>query len=88
MRLAADRRRMEAAERSLAQCVQTKLARRRTQFEHLSAKLSQLSPLLVLERGYAIVSNAGGVLTSAADAPARSRIHVRLSRGEVDAVVE
>jgi exonuclease VII large subunit len=56
--------------------------------EQLAAKLSQLSPLKILERGYAIVSNASGVLTDAADAPAGSGIHVRLSRGEFDAVVE
>jgi exonuclease VII large subunit len=41
----------------------------------------------VLERGYAIVSNDAGILTDAADAPPESRIHVRLHRGAVDAVV-
>ena len=53
----------------------------------LAAKLSQLSPLRVLERGYAIVSNQAGVVTDAAAAPPDSRIHVRLHRGALDAVV-
>jgi exodeoxyribonuclease VII large subunit len=53
----------------------------------LTAKLSQLSPLRVLERGYAIVSNRAGVVTDAESAPAGSRLHVRLHRGELDAVV-
>jgi hypothetical protein len=34
------------------------------------------------------VSNQAGVVTDAAAAPAESRIHVRLHRGELDAVVE
>jgi exonuclease VII large subunit len=47
-----------------------------------------LSPLLILERGYAIVSNQSGILKDAADAPARSQIHVRLAHGDLDALVE
>jgi exodeoxyribonuclease VII large subunit len=53
----------------------------------VAAKLSQLSPLRVLERGYAIVSNEAGIVTDAAAAPAESRIHVRLHKGSLDAVV-
>jgi exodeoxyribonuclease VII large subunit len=56
--------------------------------DQLAAKLSQLSPLRVLERGYAIVSNQAGIVTDAAAAPPDSRVHVRLHRGALDAVVE
>ncbi|MBI1757170.1 MAG: hypothetical protein HYR64_08705 [Fimbriimonas ginsengisoli] len=45
------------------------------------------SPLLVLERGYAIVTNARGVVRDSASAPRDSRIHVRLAKGELDATV-
>ena len=45
-------------------------------------------PLRVLERGYAIVSNQAGIVTDAAAAPPDSRVHVRLHRGALDAVVE
>ena len=41
----------------------------------LIAHLTQLSPLKILERGYAIVTNqAGGIVKQPADAPADSRV--------------
>ncbi len=87
-RLAADRRRLDTSMASAAHRMQKLLTIRRGRMEQLAAKLSQLSPLLVLERGYAIVSRAGEVLTDAASAPAGSRIHVRLSKGALDATVD
>jgi exodeoxyribonuclease VII large subunit len=87
-RLAADHRRVEAAHAALAQLIRTALARRRGAFEQLAAQLSELSPLRILERGYAIVSNESGILKDAAAAPPDSRIHVRLARGSLDATVQ
>ncbi len=87
-RLAADRRRLDAAHSTALQQMRFRLASRRGKLEQLLAKLSQLSPLRILERGYAIVSNDVGVLTDAAMAPKDSRIHVRLSKGELDATVQ
>ena len=87
-RLAADRRRLEGADAIARQAMQLRLARRRARLEQLEAKLSQLSPLRILERGYAIVTNAGGIVTDAAVAPKESHIHVRLAKGELDATVE
>jgi exodeoxyribonuclease VII large subunit len=87
-RLATDRRRLDSAMASAAQRMRLVLTARRSRMEQLAAKLSQLSPLLVLQRGYAIVSHAGRVLTDPADAAAGSRIHVRLSKGELDATVD
>ena len=86
-RLAAARRRMEAAEASAIQTVRVRLARRRSTLDQLSAKLSQLSPLRILERGYAIVSNRSGIVKDAEAAPAGSEIHVRLAQGGLDAEV-
>jgi exodeoxyribonuclease VII large subunit len=86
-RLAADRRRMESADRAAALIIRRQLGVRRSAFEQLEAKLSQLSPLRILERGYAIVSNEVGIVKDAGAAPAESRIHVRLARGELDATV-
>ena len=86
-RLAADRRRMEAAQAAAVVSVRTQLARRRSRWEQLAAKLSQLSPLRILERGYAIVSNEGGIVKDSEAAPGGSRIHVRLAKGELDATV-
>jgi exodeoxyribonuclease VII large subunit len=86
-RLAADRLRLEAARGLAVECIRRRLGPWRGKYEQLAAKLSQLSPLLVLERGYAIVSNETGILKDAAAAPAESRIHVRLAKGELDATV-
>ena len=87
-RLAAGRHGMEAARTAAAQCMRMRLARRRGAWEQLAAKLGQLSPLRILERGYAIVSNEGGILKDAAAAPPDSRIQVRLAQGKLHAVVE
>ena len=86
-RLAADRRRMETAHAAALTSIRSQLGRRRSRWEQLAAKLSQLSPLRILERGYAIVSHEAGILKEASEAPAGSRIHVRLARGELDATV-
>lgn len=86
-RLAADRRRLDAAQTRAAQALQTRLAMRQSVHEQLAAKLSALSPLRILDRGYAIVSNETGILKAASAAPPDSRIHVRLAHGELDATV-
>src|SRR5262249_27551044 len=57
-RLSAGRRRLEAADQAALQILRLRLARKRNRLDQASAKLSQLSPLRILERGYAIVSNA------------------------------
>ncbi|HWB83709.1 MAG TPA: exodeoxyribonuclease VII large subunit [Bryobacteraceae bacterium] len=87
-RLAADRRRVETAHSAMSQEMRVHLARRRAHLEQLAAQLSQLSPVAILERGYAIVSNQAGIVKDSQDAPARSRIHVRLAKGALDATVE
>ncbi|HEX8984998.1 MAG TPA: exodeoxyribonuclease VII large subunit, partial [Bryobacteraceae bacterium] len=86
-RLATGRRRMDASRATAIETARMRLARRRGALEQLAAKLSQLSPLRILERGYAIVSNENGILKNAAGAPPGSGIHVRLDKGELDAVV-
>ena len=87
-RLANDRRRVEASHAAAVQTMRTRLALRHSTFDQLAAKLSQLSPLRILERGYAIVSNPSGIVTDAASAPVGSGIHVKLAKGELDAKVE
>jgi len=87
-RLAAVRRRLEIASAKEEQCIRMILTRRRGRLDQLAAKLSQLGPLRILERGYAIESNETGVLKDSAAAPAGSGIHVRLAKGGFDAVVK
>jgi len=86
-RLAAGRARLEAARMKLGQAIALRLERRRSAFVQRCAKLSQLSPLTILERGYAIVSSEAGIVKQPADAPDGSRIHVRVAGGEFDATV-
>jgi exodeoxyribonuclease VII large subunit len=87
-RLSTGRRRLETLTAASAQCIRMSLTRRRGQLDRLDAKLSQLSPLRILERGYAIVSNQSGIVKDSAAAPAGSQIHVRLAKGELDAAVK
>jgi exodeoxyribonuclease VII large subunit len=86
-RLAADRRRYETARAVAVETVRMRFARRRAAFEQLSTKLDQLSPLRILDRGYAIVSNQSGIVKDASAAPPASRIQVRLAKGGLEAVV-
>ena len=87
-RLASAVRRLESADARAAQTMRLRLAYRRTRLEQLSAKLSQLSPLTILDRGYAIVSNEAGIVKDAAAVDKGSRLHVRVARGELDATVD
>ena len=86
-RLTLGRRRMETGESAALQAIRSALARRRSTLDRLAAHLSQLSPLRILDRGYAIVSNETGILKDSASAPPDSRIHVRLAKGGLNAVV-
>jgi exodeoxyribonuclease VII large subunit len=87
-RLAADRRRMETAHRAMAHSMTGLMTERRRAWEQARTKLEQLSPLRILERGYAIVSNERGVVKDAAEAPAGSAVKVRLAKGEFEAEVK
>jgi exodeoxyribonuclease VII large subunit len=87
-KLDAHARARRAMEARLQGCdVRLRLARCRGALDRLAGKLSTLSPLRILERGYAIVSGEAGILKDAGAAPPGSRIHVRLAKGELDAVV-
>jgi exodeoxyribonuclease VII large subunit len=56
---------------------------------HLSARLTTLGPAATLDRGYAVVQTAAGtILRTTADAPAGTRLRVRVADGAVTAVSE
>lgn len=87
-RFSAGRRRMDAARAAAVQSMQITLGRRRTRYEQAAAKLGQLSPLRILERGYAIVTGENGaILKDSAAAPPGSAIRVRLAQGRLGASV-
>jgi exodeoxyribonuclease VII large subunit len=89
LRVAAALRRSDAAEAALIHLVRVRLARAHSSLDPVIAHLTQLSPLKILERGYAIVENeAGRVVKEPAQAPPGSAIHVQLARGAIRARVE
>jgi exodeoxyribonuclease VII large subunit len=89
LRIAAARRRSEAAQAALVQLVRMRVVRAHASLDPAVAHLTQLSPLKILERGYAIVENtAGRVLKDAGHAPPGSEIRVRLAQGKLRARVE
>lgn len=89
------RRRLERERHSLVPlpgrlCASTRarLAARQNRLESLTLRLESLSPLTVLGRGYAIVTNERGQALTRADAVAADeRIQVRLHHGQVQARV-
>ena len=87
-RLASDRRRLDAAAAAATQTIRLQLARRRSRLESLSGELSQLSPLKILERGYAIVTTEDGrIVKRSVDAPEGTRLRILLAEGRLAATV-
>jgi len=88
LRFAAARSRLEAAETAASQTMRIRLTRAHGRLNPLIAHLTQLSPLKILDRGYAIVTNESGkIVKSPAEAPAGSEIAVRLAKGGIAAQV-
>ena len=88
LRFAEARRRIEAAEVSMEHRIGLRLTLSRGRLEPLVAHLTQLSPLRILERGYAIVTNhRGQIVKSAAQAPVETNIGIRLAQGRLIAEV-
>jgi exodeoxyribonuclease VII large subunit len=88
LRFASSRRRLESAQASATQSVRLAMARRQSLLDQMTARLSQLSPLRILDRGYAIVTNeTGQIVKDSAAAAADSSIQVLLARGRLEAKV-
>ncbi|MCX6620247.1 MAG: exodeoxyribonuclease VII large subunit [Acidobacteria bacterium] len=88
LHFASIRRRMEGLEHAGIQLMRRRMAEWQRSLAPLPAKLSQLSPLTVLERGYAIVETPDGrIVRDAAEAPVDSAIRIRLAKGRLSARV-
>jgi exodeoxyribonuclease VII large subunit len=89
LRLADGRRRLEAASARLAERARWLTAGARRRLEPLAAQLHQLSPLRILERGYAIVQARDGKLVKdSGQVAVREDLRVRLAKGELAVRVE
>jgi exodeoxyribonuclease VII large subunit len=88
VRLAELGKRLGAAGHGLTRAIESRLARERRRLDPLAASLAALSPLNVLDRGYAIVQDeAGHVLSDSAAAAAGTGIRVRLRKGRLVATI-
>jgi exodeoxyribonuclease VII large subunit len=84
VRLGRQQERRRRAESALEQRMRLRLERLRARVESLAAQLGHLSPLRVLERGYAVVQDAAGrAVRRAEEAEVGQRLSVRLAEGRL-----
>jgi exodeoxyribonuclease VII large subunit len=88
-RLAAMQEQLDSRTAALGAAFRALLLQRRSRLERLSGSLEALSPVAILERGYALVFDASGKLLkdSVAVKPGDD-IFARLAKGEIQAVVK
>jgi len=81
--------RLEALKTRLAPAMMRLLAAQRHTLGRQARALGVLSPLAVLDRGYAIatIASTGVAVRDATEAPVGTRLRVRVARGELDAEV-
>jgi exodeoxyribonuclease VII large subunit len=83
------RREIDARQQGLNNAVRHFLGQRRASMEQSAGSLEQLSPLRVLERGYALVFNADGVLLKdPSQVNDGDAITARLARGVLPAIAK
>jgi exodeoxyribonuclease VII large subunit len=88
-RLESDGRRAAQAATALVHALRREFDRRAARLDSLRSQLGHLSPLNVLERGYALVHGPDGrLLRDAAEVQPGDDIDVRLARGRLSARVE
>ncbi len=87
LKFAQTKHRFAALEARLQHAMRAHLARSAATLTPLEAHLTQLSPLKILERGYAIVEKDGKILKSPGEAPKNSKLRIRLAGGELGAKV-
>lgn len=87
--LAGVRRDLQAQLGALVASGRAQLLRHRSRFEQVGTRLLGLSPLSILERGYALVFDAQGKLVKdAAQVHSGEEIRARLAKGEIRASVK
>ena len=88
LKLARARHNGQTLHERMLRSMQERLWQSRRRYESLDLHLRQLSPLAVLNRGYAIVQNAqGAALRSASETGPGEDLSVRLSRGRLNVTV-
>jgi exodeoxyribonuclease VII large subunit len=83
LKFAAARRRIESSDAKLRQSIERKLGAASGKLSPLNAHLAQLSPLKILDRGYAIVENSGKIVKTPDDAPPGTNVNIRIAQGRL-----
>ncbi|MGD0570544.1 MAG: exodeoxyribonuclease VII large subunit [Candidatus Sulfotelmatobacter sp.] len=87
--LAGIRSELEAGTAALGAAMRNQLLQNKVRIERMGRALEALSPLAILERGYALVfDGAGQLVKDAAQVKAGDEIRARVARGEIEAVVK
>jgi exodeoxyribonuclease VII large subunit len=87
--LAAMRGELEGSTAALGSAMRNLLLLHKVRVERMSRALEMLSPLAILERGYALVFDAAGKLVKdAAQVKVGEEISARVARGEIQATVK
>jgi exodeoxyribonuclease VII large subunit len=87
--LAGMRGELEAGTAALAAGMRNLLLQNRVRAERMGRVLETLSPLAILERGYALVfDGAGQLVKDAAQVKPGDEIRARVARGEIGAIVK
>jgi exodeoxyribonuclease VII large subunit len=83
------RQKVEQAGLTLGQRWHLKIKERRRHLDYFQSHLQQLSPLAILERGYAVALKLpeGIIIRDAAQTQAGSAVRVRVARGRMDCEV-
>jgi exodeoxyribonuclease VII large subunit len=87
--LAAIRGELDAETAAVAAAMRNQLLQNKVRIERMGRALETLSPLAILERGYALVfDGAGQLVKDAGQVKAGDEISARVARGEIRAVVK
>jgi exodeoxyribonuclease VII large subunit len=83
------RKELDAKVSAMAAAARSLLLQRRSRLERLTSQIEALSPVAILDRGYALVFDASGKLVKdASQVKSGDEISARLARGEIGATVK
>jgi len=83
LKFAAAHRRIESSEGKILQSIRLRVIGARGKLSFLDGHLAQLSPLKILDRGYAIVEKGGKIVKTPEDAPTDSEVNIRIAKGHL-----
>jgi exodeoxyribonuclease VII large subunit len=83
LKFAAAHRRIESSNAKILQSIRLRVIGARGKLSFLDGHMAQLSPLKILDRGYAIVEKDGKIVKAPSDAPVDSEVKIRIAKGHL-----